>query len=516
MKVLVILLFAYILFIHNLGTIALWDPDEPRQAIMAGEMMERNDYIHPYLNGKPYLEKPPLYPWMIIVASKIRGKLDEFSSRIPAAISATLLLVITYFLSLRFTDSTGSLFASSILATNYQFFSGARKSVMDMSFALFIGLTIWLGYMGMEKGKRWLFIISFLASGLAILTKGPAGLLIPAFVLFIQLIITGQVRRFLLPLVTGCFIALALSSIWFFLAGEEYWQEFILRQNITRYIKAFDHREEFFYYFPKLFFNFLPWSIMLPFAIIHAFKKRYSLPLIWFLFSFLFFQFSTSKRAIYLLPLYPACAILCGIYLRDRWAWLLENTNIRMVLMLFAFLLVCLPIGVIVFTYFSTLSIVTELKASMVPIYIYSGILFLSACACLYAMRRKKVSLSAGLIVFYLLVAGSFYNTHYMPAMDRTFKSPRLITERLGDVKKNVSIYTYDFDSPDLIFYMGRPIQPVFRIDEIKDDKRDILLIVEDRSGMQIHEWLETKFNKVGKARYEKGNYTFYVRRDGR
>ncbi|HBZ36047.1 MAG TPA: glycosyl transferase family 39, partial [Rikenellaceae bacterium] len=97
MKLIIIILTCYLLFIQNLGGIALWDPDEPRQAIMAKEMMDRKDYIHPYLNGKPYLEKPPLYPWMIIAASKIKGTVDEFSSRLPAAISATILVIITYY-----------------------------------------------------------------------------------------------------------------------------------------------------------------------------------------------------------------------------------------------------------------------------------------------------------------------------------------------------------------------------------------------------------------------------------
>jgi len=515
MKILIILSLSYILFIHNLGTIALWDPDEPRQAIMAREMMERNDYIHPYLNGKPYCEKPPLYSWMIIMASKLRGTLDEFSSRIPAALSATCLLIITYFLARRFTDPFGSLMASCVLATNYQFLSNARESVMDMSFALFFAMAIWFGNMAIEEKKRWLLIVAFIASGCAILTKGPAGLILPAGILFIQLLVTRTLKQFFLPLAAGCCLALILSSIWFFLAGEEYWREFILRQNIIRYIQAFDHREDFFYYFHKLFFNFLPWSIILPFAIIHAVKQKYTLPLVWFLLSFLFFQFSTSKRAIYLLPLYPACAILCGVYIRDRWKWLLENGKTRLLCMAFAILLMLLPLMAIGFTHGSSLFIVTKFKEHGAALYAYSGILFLIACVCVYGMKHKRERLTIGCVILYLVVTGLFYNTHYMPIMDSTFKSPRLISDRLGYVQKDVPVYTYGFNSPGLIFYLGKPIQPFFRIDEIKDDKRDILLIVEDRPGMHIREWLEANFVEIGRARYEKENYTFYVRRHG-
>ena len=288
MKIIVILALSCILFIHNLGTIALWDPDEPRQAIMAREMVQRNDYVHPYLNGKPYLEKPPFYSWMIIIASKIKGDMDEFSSRIPAAIAATLLLLITYYLGRMLTDPYSGFLSAIVLATNYQFLSNARESVMDMTFAFFIGLTILLNYISIVRGKRWQFILSFIPSSLATLTKGPAGLVIPACTIFIYLLVKKEFKRFIVPLIGGCFLSIALASIWFLMAGEEYWKEFILRQNLTRYTHAFDHIESFYYYFHKLFFNFLPWSILLPFAVYHAWKKRIWLPLIWFIFTFLF------------------------------------------------------------------------------------------------------------------------------------------------------------------------------------------------------------------------------------
>ena len=304
---LVLILISYILLIHNLGSIALWDPDEPRQAIVAREMIERNDYIHTYLNGEPNLWKPPFYSWMIVLASKITGNLDEFASKAPSAIAAGLLVLITFFLGSRLADPRTGFLSGMVLLTNFQFLGNARESVMDMTFAFFIGLTIFLNYLAIKKENRWLLVLSFIPASLAILTKGPAGLLIPGCITFIYLLITKKTKRFFLPLVCGCFFSVALAMIWFLLAGREYFDEIILNQNFTRYVNAFDHKENFFYYFHKLFFNFLPWSILLPFSIYHAFRKKYWLPLIWFLFTFLFFEISTSKRAIYLLSLYPAC-----------------------------------------------------------------------------------------------------------------------------------------------------------------------------------------------------------------
>jgi len=149
----------------------LWDPDEPRQPIMAREMMERGDYVHPYLNGLPYLEKPPLHPWLITAAARLTGKVDETASRIPSAVAAALLLLLTYFVGRRLDHEVSGFLSALILATNYQFLGNARESVMDMTFAMFIGASIILGYLCIEKGRKWLLPLALLPCAAAILTK---------------------------------------------------------------------------------------------------------------------------------------------------------------------------------------------------------------------------------------------------------------------------------------------------------------------------------------------------------
>jgi 4-amino-4-deoxy-L-arabinose transferase-like glycosyltransferase len=514
-KIFAILALCYILFFLNLGATSLWDPDEPRQAIMAREMMERNDFVHPYLNGREYLEKPPLYPWMIIAASKIAGKLDEFTSRVPAAISATLLLIITFLLGRRFGDEESGLLSAVVLAANYQFLSNARESVMDMTFAFFIGLTIFLNYLSLTKGRKWLFALSFLPAALAILTKGPAGLVIPAGTMFICLIIRKEMKGFILPLILGCFLSLGLASIWFFMAGDAYIREFILRQNITRYTNAFDHMESLFYYLHKIFFNFLPWSILLPFALYHAYRKKLWLPLVWFIFTFLFFEFSTSKRAIYLLSCYPACALLCGVYIRDKWPLLVERVGTNILLRVFSIALILIPVAAVAALYIMPYKDVQAFREGPSSLYVYMAILFLLGVALLISLFRKTAKQALVLLLTYLIFIGVFYNMYYMPVTDRTSKSLRLITDPIGDHTKYKEIYTYGFNSAGLIFYLGRPIKSFADIKEIKDIKHDILLIVEERLGVKIKNELERLFLPVKQIKYEKDYYTIYVRRDG-
>jgi len=514
-KIFAILALCYILFFLSLGATSLWDPDEPRQAIMAREMMERNDFVHPYLNGREYLEKPPLYPWMIIAASKIAGKLDEFTSRVPAAISATLLLIITFLLGRRFGDEESGLLSAIVLATNYQFLSNARESIMDMTFAFFIGLTIFFSYLSLTKGRKWLFALSFLPAALAILTKGPAGLVIPAGVMFICLIIRKEMKGYILPLILGCFLSLGLASIWFFMAGEAYIREFILRQNITRYMNAFDHMESLFYYLHKIFFNFLPWSILLPFALYHAYRKKLWLPLVWFIFTFLFFEFSTSKRAIYLLSCYPACALLCGVYIRDKWPLLVERVGTNILLRVFSIALILIPVAAVAALYVMPYKDVQAFREGPSSLYVYMAILFLLGVALLVSLFRKTAKQAIALLLTYLIFIGVFYNMYYMPVTDRTSKSLRLITDPIGDNKKYKEIYTYGFNSAGIIFYLGRPIKSFADIKEIKDIKHDILLIVEERQAVNIKNELEKLFLPVKQIKYEKDYYTIYVRRNG-
>jgi 4-amino-4-deoxy-L-arabinose transferase-like glycosyltransferase len=515
MKILTILAVAYILFIHGLGSIALWDPDEPRQAIMAREMMERKDYIHPYLNGRPYLEKPPFFPWMIAVASKIRGGVDEFSSRIPAALSAAFLLLVAYGLARRLSDGQAGLLSAMVLATNYQFLSNARESVMDMTFAFFIGLTIYLGYLALLGKRKGWFILAFLPSALAILSKGPAGLVIPAGILCVYLLVQREFKRFVIPLVLGCLLSLAVASLWFVLAGEEYWREFILRQNIARYTNAFDHIESVTYYFHKLFFNFLPWSILLPFALWHAFRKRYWLPCLWFVLTFLFFEFSMSKRAIYLLSLYPASAVLCGLCLRDKWSWLMNTSRTGTILKCFACLLAFLPVAGLVALHLLSDPVITVFRQASVSLYAYLAVLFLAGCLFFLMLARKSEKRALFALFFYLTCFGWFYHACYMPIMDRGFKSPKLITDHLKDLGKGREIYTYGFSSAAFIFYAGRPIHPLHDIKDIKVDERDIILIAEDKPSLRFKPHLERFYRPVRTARYEKEYYTFYVRKDG-
>lgn len=515
MKVIILLFLSYILFIHNLGSVALWDPDEPRQAIVAREMVERNDYIHPYLNGEPNLWKPPFYSWMIILTSKITGNLNEFASKVPSGIAAGLLVLIIFFLGRQLADPNAGFLSGLVLLTNYQFLGNARESVMDMTFAFFIGLTIFLNYLAVKRGNWWQFVLSFIPASLAILTKGPAGLLIPACIAFINILILKKGKKFTLPMICGCILSAAIAMIWFLLAGMEYFNDIILKHSITRYVNAFDHKENLFYYFHKLFFNFLPWSILLPFSIYHAFKMKYWLPLVWFLFTFLFFELSTSKRAIYILSLYPACALLCGLYLKDKWSWLAGESRANIFLKIFAFLLACLPLAGIAALLFLQDETIAQFKANPL-IYVYITVIFITGAMFLYALVKKSEKKALFLMFTYLVLTGFFHNYCYLPVIDKAFKSPRLITDNLKDFAKGKEVFLYGTNSDGLIFYIGKPTKILLTPEDIKKhSKADSVIIIPENDAKKVGADLNMFYRPTKKINYEREAYILYVGKDG-
>ena len=428
MRTLVILGLAYILFIHGIGSVTLWDPDEPRQAIMAREMVERGDYIHPYLNGMPYLEKPPLYSWAIVIVSKITGSINEFSSRLPSALAAAMLLLTTYFLGRRLDHEGICIFLSAlILATNYQFLGNARYFGHGYDLCPFHRAGHFSRLYLYGKGAKGDSALCPPALRLCHPHQGPRRTRHSRGRSFLLQYRHKALQSMFVPLAASCLLSIAVASIWFILAGRAYAEEFLLHQNIVRYTTGFDHVEPFTYYFYKLFVNFLPWSVALPFAAFFAYKKRLWLPLIWLVATFLFFDISKSKRAIYLLSGYPACALLVGIYLKEQWYTLLEKGWTTAILCFFGLALLSVP--ALLFPAIHRVPLVAAMfgKDLLFPA-IIAAVLGIAGIVFLISLIKKAPAEGFMALFVYLCFLGFLYHFLYMPAMDASEKSITAIT----------------------------------------------------------------------------------------
>jgi len=327
-----LLVFAVLLLVGS-SLRDLWNPDEPRFAQVGKEMLESNEYIVPTRNGEVYTDKPPAYFWISLGSAKIfsNGKMNSFTARFPSTIAALLSLLLVVWMGNKMFGAPAGWFAMFVLATTHRFWWQAAFAQLDMLLTFFIFSALcsfWFVRSTAEQTTKHKFILwsAFyfsLAGGF--LTKGPIGILIPCGIIFFFLLWEKSLPYLLkmwIPL--GLFILLAIGGSWVWgayqQAGSEYLYEHFIRHNFIRYTEPWGHIRPIYYYLYNFPFDCLPWIFFLPLAIISLYRQKKSLSssnrflIVWFALIFLFFSLSSSKRNLYLLPLYPAMALFLGNY----------------------------------------------------------------------------------------------------------------------------------------------------------------------------------------------------------
>ncbi len=325
---LAVLCFA--LFFYRLGSYPLFDVDEPRYAETAREMIESGNWITPTFNYELRLVKPVFFYWLVAIAYQVFG-VSEFAARFFSAVGATGMVLVTFLLGQRFVSLRFGLFSAVILATSIQMIGLARMSITDMTLAALITATTASLFLVERHSAKW-WLVAGLFSGLGILTKGPVGMVMPGAILVIYSLLSGSFRRcFLTPWFPAAVIlSLAVALPWYWLAylqnGDLFLHE-LYHNNFSRFTgNVAYHPEPWWYYFPVVAVGFLPWSVFLPVALVHLagmFKTHrtrlaedgasYRLLLfaaVWAAFVFVFFSVADTKLLTYVLPLFPALALL--------------------------------------------------------------------------------------------------------------------------------------------------------------------------------------------------------------
>lgn len=319
------------LFLFKLGGPSLWETDEPIYGEVAREILKTGDWITLHFNYREWFDKPPIYMWLTALFYYFFGW-SEFTTRICSALFGIGEVIAVYFFGKILFNRRAGFFSALVLATSLQFIIQSRLALVDVPLSFFITLSLlffYLGYINPDKTQYYLF--SSLCMGLATLTKGPVGAIIPVLIIGIYLILTKslfRLKRMRLPLVISIFFLVA--SPWYIMQiirhGGTFIDRFFLLRTISRYTTSFEgHTGPFYYYLGVLFLGFFPWSSFLPFSFFHflrGFKegrgekrKKSFLILTWFLVIFIFFSSAKSKLPGYIFPLYPACALSVG------WLW---------------------------------------------------------------------------------------------------------------------------------------------------------------------------------------------------
>lgn len=310
-----LLLAAVLALGFDLGGYPLFDPDEGRNAEVAREMAETNDYVLPQLDGLPYLDKPIVYFAAAAAAMEVLGP-TELAARLPAYLFTIATLIVVVWFGKRRWGSDAGWLAALALATMPLVLAYARTTIFDSALAFCTTVAI-LAFWDERPVLAWAAI------GLGAMTKGPLAILVPLITLIPYALLTGRQVRRLFPLAgLAAFAAVALP--WFLAVSQripEFPHYVFVRETFERVTTTRFHRTAPFWYFlPILPVAAFPWIVP---ALarwknwrwvwlarrVNPHAQEAILLTCWVLGPLLFFTLNRSKLPQYVLPLMPAFAL---------------------------------------------------------------------------------------------------------------------------------------------------------------------------------------------------------------
>jgi 4-amino-4-deoxy-L-arabinose transferase-like glycosyltransferase len=359
--VLTILLLSGAVMLTGLGTPRLWDRDEPRNAGCAREMLERWDWIVPTFNGELRAHKPVLLYWCIMAAYSLGG-VNEFTARLPSALCAMGSALATYAIGRRLFNPTVGLWSGVVLSTSLMFGVAGRAATPDSLLIFCVTLTM-LVYVLFSFPSQdgsyfpkplWQAALLYGAMGLAVLAKGPVGLVLPTAIIGMFLLIrrlppsepSGHPLRYLRSVsrpfapphfLRTCLamrpllaigVVLLVAAPWYIAVGLKtdgaFLQEFFVTHNLDRATNSMEGHNGGPWYYPlAMLVGFFPWSIFALPLVIETFNRLrfrdqnsagYLFATCWICVWVGVFSIARTKLPSYVTPCYPALALLAGCF----------------------------------------------------------------------------------------------------------------------------------------------------------------------------------------------------------
>lgn len=325
-----------LLFFGFLGVRPLNNPDEGRYTEIPREMALSGDYVTPRLNGVKYFEKPPLAYWLSALTFEV-ATVNEWSARFWCASFALLGGLLTYAAGRALYGREAGLFSAAVLSLSLLYYALSRMILTDLIVAVLIAAALFSFVLGVREPaglRRRLLCWGFWASmALATLAKGLIGVVLPCGVVAVWVIALNRWRR-LRPGYwwSGPALFLAIAAPWHILAARangDFLYFYFVHEHFVRFTMQVHGRYQPWWFFvPVVLAGLFPWSVFGPQALKHSlvggWRGRRREPEAWFLVLWVviivaFFSKSQSKLIPYVLPVFPAAAVLIGRYLAARW-----------------------------------------------------------------------------------------------------------------------------------------------------------------------------------------------------
>ncbi|MBF2077921.1 MAG: glycosyltransferase family 39 protein [Synechococcales cyanobacterium T60_A2020_003] len=564
-------LLCVLAFGWRLGGIGLIDETEPLFAEAARQMTVTGDWITPYFNEATRFDKPPLIYWLMAIAYETLG-VHEWSARLPSALSACA-IVVAGFVTLRYFGfphpagvpneqshplSVQSLPATvnrqlwlsawigaGIMAFTPEIIAWARTGVSDMLLTGCMGLALlcfFWGYVHNQQPgtqRNW-YLGFFVWSALAVLTKGPVGIVLPVLIIgaFVGFTNTWRSLWREVPWLWGSLLFLLISVPWYVLViqanGEDYIDSFFGYHNLERFTEAVnDHSAPWFFYFIVTLVGFFPWSVHLPVAI--ARLRFWKLAewrnqprtahlsvflLIWFAVIFGFFTIAATKLPSYLLPAMPATAMLMGQFWSHQVLGIVRSprsTSRAVLVSHWIFVVLAIAFAGVIFRApwlivdksIPNLVDVTR-HAIAIPVGVAVWLGMAIAASILILMRKGRWIWGVQIVGFAMFLILSILP--FIDTLDAIRQYPiRAVAETILEERQpNEPVVMVGFNKPSIVFYSQQPVtfwslprQAINRIrreyERQNPDLDSILIVGQSRKirETEIPETLYTVLNEV-------------------
>ena len=330
--VFILIVLSVLFFIVGNTGLSLTNPDEVFYMDSAKEMVKHHSWLTPYIFDQPQFEKPIFTYWLIRLGFLMFG-ITAFAGRIFPAIFALLGVISLYILGLAgFGERKKAFYSALILGSSALYLGLARMVFTDLIFSVLILFALTAFYWGYSKNKKNLGVMFFFVfSALAVLTKGPLGILIPGLVVLMFLIWRKELKFIFCPaafwgLVFFTVIAIPWYAYMLKNYGNSFIREFWVNDHLRRVFTAeHPHNDRWYFYLFSVLGCMFPWSLYVAAGLWSIFKrlKNNVSPFLVFLVCWLgvvfaIFEPAHSKLVSYIFPLFPALALAAGDFFVEK------------------------------------------------------------------------------------------------------------------------------------------------------------------------------------------------------
>jgi 4-amino-4-deoxy-L-arabinose transferase-like glycosyltransferase len=467
----------------NLGYRHLVKPDEGRYAEIPREMVASGDWLTPRLNGYKYFEKPALQYWITAAAFTAFGQ-NEWAARLWPGVTGFLGVLLVFWAGNRLFGPPVGLYGAAVAASSAIYASVGHLLTLDMALCVFLSASVFAFAVaqgdpaGEAERRRWM-LLAWAAAALAVLSKGLVGIVLPAGAVALYILIERDWRLLgRLHASSGGLLFLAIAAPWFVavsLANPEFLRFFFIHEHLERFTTREHGRYQPAWYFvPVLLAGILPWIVDLFPALGRAWKRvpetRFQprrFLLLWCVVVFAFFSASDSKLGSYILPIFPALALLIGIHLASASPRFALAQGVVAALLGIAFAAASLWASANLPKALALLKtdLPPELYVGYLPWLTAGGTVLAAAGIASASLRGRRTAAALTLAFGGLAWVQIVLSGH--ETLAPAFSAYHVVQKIRDDVKPDVPFYLVDTFDHTLPFYLNRTVTMVGNKDEL-------------------------------------------------